>query len=90
MLDDVVRERARRMLAAALEAEVDTYLADLAEQRDQDGRRLVVRNGFHRPRQMATSAGAIEVKALRVNDKQTDPEIDERRRFSSATSWPWA
>jgi putative transposase len=49
LLDDVVWEGARRMLAAALEAEVDGYLADLAEKRDQDGRRLVVRNGYHRP-----------------------------------------
>jgi putative transposase len=51
------------MLAAALEAEVDGYLADLAEQRGEDGRRLVVRNGYHRARQVVTSAGAIEVKA---------------------------
>ena len=90
LLDDVVREGARRMLAAALEAEVDAYLADLADQRDQDGRRLVVRNGYHRPRQVATSAGAIEVKAPRVNDKRTDPATGERRRFSSAILPPWA
>ena len=48
LLDNVVREGARRMLATALEAEVDGYLAELADQRDQDGRRLVVRNGYHR------------------------------------------
>ena len=87
LLDDVVREGARRILAAALEAEVDAYLA---EQRDQDGRRLVVRNGYHRPRQVATSSGAIEVKAPRVNDRRTDPETGERKRFSSAILPPWA
>jgi hypothetical protein len=37
------------------------------------GRRLVVRNGSHQPRQLLTSAGAIEVTAQRVNDKRTDP-----------------
>jgi putative transposase len=90
LLDDVVREGARRMLATALEAEVDAYLVDLADQRGEDGRRLVVRNGYHRPRQVTTSAGAIEVKAPRVNDKRTDPVTGERKRFSSAILPPWA
>jgi hypothetical protein len=43
-LDELAREGARRMLAAALEAEVDAYLAAHAAERDEDGRRLVVRN----------------------------------------------
>ena len=46
LLDNVVREGARQMLAAALKSEIDGSLADLAEQRDQDGQRLVVRNGY--------------------------------------------
>ncbi len=50
LLDEVVREGARRMLAAALEAEVDAYLAELAAERDERGRRLVVRNGHAEPR----------------------------------------
>jgi putative transposase len=41
LIDEIVREGARRMLAAALEAEVNTYLAQLADQRDESGRRLV-------------------------------------------------
>ena len=90
LLDDVVREGARRMLAAALAAEVDVYLAELAEQRGEDGRRLVVRNGYHRPRQVATSAGTIEVKTPRVNDKRVDPGTGARKRFSSAILPPWA
>jgi hypothetical protein len=45
-----------------------------ADQVDEDGRRLVVRNGYHQPRMVVTSAGAEEVKAPRVNDKRTDPE----------------
>ena len=44
-LDAIVREGARRMLAAALEAEVDEYLAAHTAERDEQGRRLVVRNG---------------------------------------------
>jgi putative transposase len=49
-LDQLVREGARRMLAAALEAEVDAYLAAHAAERDEHGRRLVVRNGHARER----------------------------------------
>ncbi|MEU6803168.1 IS256 family transposase [Streptomyces neyagawaensis] len=48
LIDEIVREGARRMLAAALEAEINSYIAELADQRDDSGRRLVVRNGFHR------------------------------------------
>ena len=56
LLDDIVREGARRMLAAALEAEVDAYLTELAAERDERGRRLVVRNGHAEPRQEMTAA----------------------------------
>ena len=44
------------MLAAALEAEVDDYLAAYAAERDEAGRRLVVRNGHARQRQVTTAA----------------------------------
>jgi transposase-like protein len=88
-LDDIVREGARRMLAAALEGEVAAYIAAHAAERGEDGRRLVVRNGHARPRQVTTSAGAIEVTAPRVNDKRTDQATGERSRFSSAILPPW-
>ncbi|WP_405678691.1 IS256 family transposase [Streptomyces sp. NBC_01511] len=90
LIDDIVREGARRMLAAALEAEVNAYISELADQRDDSGRRLVVRNGFHQPRKVTTAAGAIEVKAPRVNDKRVDEATGERKRFSSAILPPWA
>jgi transposase-like protein len=77
------------MLAAALEAEVNAYIAELADQRDETGRRLVVRNGYHQPRKVTTAAGVVEVKAPRVNDKRVDAETGERKRFSSAILPPW-
>jgi hypothetical protein len=45
LIDEIVREGARRMLAEALQAEVDAYIARFAAERDENGRRLVVRNG---------------------------------------------
>jgi putative transposase len=89
LMDDIVREGARRMLAAALEAEVNQYIAELAGERDDAGRRLVVRNGHHRERTVTTAAGPIAVKAPRVNDKRVDGETGERKRFSSKILAPW-
>ncbi|MBD3147122.1 IS256 family transposase [Microbispora bryophytorum] len=90
LIDQVVREGARKMLAAALQAEVDAYINAFADERDEAGRRLVVRNGSHTPREILTAAGAIEVKAPRVNDKRIDEATGERRRFSSAILPAWA
>ena len=90
LIDEIVREGARRMLAEALQAEVDAYIAAHAAERDENGRRLVVRNGYHHSREVLTSAGALEVTVPRVNDKRTDPGSGERKRFSSAIVPPWA
>jgi putative transposase len=88
-LDEIVREGARRMLAAALEEEVAAYIAAHAGERDEDGRRLVVRNGRARPREVTTVAGAIEVRAPRVNDRRVDEATGERSRFRSSILPPW-
>jgi hypothetical protein len=90
VIDEIVREGARRMLAGALQAEVETYLAQFRHERDDNGHRLVVRNGYHQPREVLTSAGAVEVVAPRVNDKRVDAETGERCRFSSAILPAWA
>jgi transposase-like protein len=90
LIDEIVREGARRMLAEALAAEVDAYIAQFTAERDGNGRRLVVRNGYHQGREVLTSAGAIEVTVPRVNDRRTDPATGERQRFCSAILPPWA
>ena len=88
-LDQIVREGARRMLAAALEAEVDDYLVAHAAERDEQGRRLVVRNGHARPREVTTAAGAVAVRAPRVDDRRVDPASGQRTRFRSVILPPW-
>jgi putative transposase len=88
-LDAIVREGARRMLAAALEAEVDDYLAASAGERDERGRRLVVRNGHARERQVTTAAGAVAVRAPRVDDRRVDPVTGQRLGFRSVILPPW-
>ncbi len=88
-LDELAREGARRMLAAALEAEVDAYLAAHTAERDEGGRRLVVRNGHARQREVVTVAGAVQVQAPRVDDRRADPVTGERARFRSQSLPPW-
>jgi transposase-like protein len=72
-----------------LEAEVAAYLAAHAEEVDEHGRRLVVRNGRAQPREVLTSSGAIEVTAPRVDDKRVDEVSGQRKRFASAIVPPW-
>ena len=88
-LDEICREGARRMLAAALEAEVDAYVEGLADELDEVGNRLVVRNGHARPRTITTGAGRIDIRAPRVDDGRRDPETGDRMRFKSQLVPPW-
>jgi len=90
LLDEIVRDGARQMLAAALQAEVAAYIEQFGDQFDEDGRRLVVRNGYHYEREVLTAAGAVTVRAPRVNDRRVDPDSGERQRFSSAILPAWA
>jgi putative transposase len=90
LLDEIVRDGARAMLAAALRAEVAAYIDAHADEVDADGHRLVVRNGYHDQRTVLTSAGAVEVRAPRVNDRRIDAESGARQRFSSAILPAWA
>lgn len=90
LLDEIVRDGARQMLAAALRAEVAAYVEQFADQLDEDGRRLVVRNRYRHGREVLTAAGAVTVRAPRVNDRRVDPDTGERQRFSSAILPAWA
>ncbi|MFD8968181.1 transposase [Streptomyces sp. NPDC059568] len=89
LINESVREGARRMPTAVLEAEVNQYIAELAAETDKAGRRLIVPNGHHRPRTVITAAGPVRIRAPRVNDRHVDLETGKRRRFSSKILPPW-
>jgi len=69
-LDELAREGARRMIAVALRAEADAYVERFDDELDEDGRRLVVRNGRARERRVTVGSGTIPLRAPRVNDKR--------------------
>src|SRR5712691_7174158 len=89
-LDEICRRGAERMLAVALEAEVDVYLERHRKDRDERGRSLVVRNGHARTRSVLAGAGAIDVSAPRVNDRRVEEATGARRRFQSSILPPYA
>jgi putative transposase len=88
-LDELFREGARRMLAAALEAEVDAYLAAHAAERDERGRRLVVRNGHAPARTITSGVGQVEVVRPRVDDRRVDATTGARMQFRSMLLPRW-
>jgi putative transposase len=87
VLDEIVREGARKMLQSAIEAEVDVFLVQHADRRGEDGQRLVVRNGYLPSRELLTGAGSLEVKQPRVRDNS--PSSEDRLRFSSRVLPPY-
>ncbi len=80
VLTGILREGARKLLAQAIEAEVQDWIDSHARLVDAGGRRLVVRNGYSPEREIVTSLGPIAVQQPRVRDKR---QADEREKFSS-------
>ncbi len=83
----VLREGARRMLAQAVEAEVEAFLAAHAGLADDQGHRRLVRNGHAPARSIQTGIGSIEVRRPRVRDRGDGGS--EPIRFSSAILPPY-
>lgn len=88
VLTEILRHGAQQMLAAAIENEVAEYVIAHAQQRDDQGARLVVRNGHMPPRSILTGLGPVAVTRPRVNDKRVD-EDGRRCRFTSKILPPY-
>jgi putative transposase len=88
-LDELAREGARRMLATALEAEVAAYIEEHREERDEQGHRLVVRNGRAQARTVVFGSGAVEIQAPRVDDRRVDEQGQRCQRFTSEILPPY-
>ncbi len=69
-LDEIAREGARRLLVQALNLEVEEYLQQNINEVDENGHRLVVRNGVGKPRTVTVGSGSISVQAPRVDDRR--------------------
>jgi putative transposase len=78
VLEEILREGARKMLQVAIENEVEEFLSKYRE-RDASGRCLAVRNGFMPERKILTGVGPLSVRQPRIDDRklrahrQTEP-----------------
>ena len=86
-LDEIAREGAQRMLQSAIEEEVNEFLLAHDNRRDENGNRLVVRNGYLPAREVVTGAGKLRVEQPRVRDKSSD--VGSRVRFTSKILPPY-
>ena len=62
VLETTLREGARRRRQEALKLEVEEYSQRFQELRDDQGQRMVVRNGYHQERELVTGVGKVSVR----------------------------
>jgi len=89
-LTEIAREGARRMLAEALKAEADAFVASFADEQLEDGRQRIVRHGFGPERKIQTGIGALDVQRPKVRDRMATRDHAEKIRFTSNILPKWA
>jgi putative transposase len=87
-ITDVLRTGAKKLLAEALEAEIDSFLCQYRDLRDDQGRKRVVRNGHLPERDIQTGIGQVAVKVPRARDRDPDP-VSGPIRFKSSLLPPY-
>ena len=88
-LTAVLRSGARRLLAQAIEAEAEAFLAAMKGVRLADGRERLVRHGHGPERQVQTGVGPVAVRRVKLRDRGAG-DGTERIRFTSAILPRWA
>ena len=86
-ITEIIRQGARKLLAQALEAEIELFINQYADLRDELGRQRIVRNGYLPQREIQSGVGAVKVKAPRVRDRHTNPS--EKIHFNSSILPPY-
>lgn len=89
-LTAVLRNRARALLAQAIEAEVAEFLGKHAELKTEDGLQRVVRHGHLPKREVMTGIGPVTVRQPRVRDRGAASDAPERIRFTPTILPPYA
>ena len=84
LLDEIVRDRARQMPAAALQAEVTAYVEQCLGEVAEQGHRLVDRNGDHAERVVITAAGAVLIESAQARWRTVNAPRLVARRNSAA------
>jgi putative transposase len=83
----IIRQGARKLLAQALEAEIELFIAQYADLTEEMGRQRIVRNGYLPQREIQSGIGPVTVRAPRVRDRHEEPS--ERIHFKSSILPPY-
>ena len=83
-LTELLRTGVRKLIADAVEAELQIMLSQYADFKDDQGRQLVVRNGYLPEREIQTGIGQVTVKVPKIRDKSK-----QRIKFNSALLPPY-
>jgi hypothetical protein len=89
-LTTILRSGARQLLAQAIEAEIETFLATMKDQRLANGRERLVRHGFGPERVIQTGIGPVAVRRVKLRDRGAAETGAARIRFTSAILPRWA
>jgi len=87
-ITDILRQGARNLLTAALEAEIETFLKQYRGIPDDKGCQRIVRNGYLPEREIQTGIGQVSVRAPRIRDRNPD-SLNGRVRFRSSILPPY-
>lgn len=96
-LSELLRHGAQRMIRDAVEAELTSFLEEHAAERDEVGRRAVVRNGYQPAREVLTGIGAVEVQLPKTRDRTgagrcfrsmlLPPYLKKTKRLEAVIPW---
>ena len=96
-LSELVRHGARQIIRQAVEAELKVFLDEHAEDRDAQGRRAVVRNGYQPEREILTGVGTVTVRVPKTRDRASagryfrsellPPYLKKTRRLEAVIPW---
>jgi len=96
-LSDLVRDGAQRIIRQAVELELKGFLDTHASERDREGRRAVVRNGYQPEREVLTGVGPVTVQVPKTRDRTgagrcfrsalLPPYLKKAKRLEAVLPW---
>ncbi len=82
-LEQILHKGAQDMLQLAIEIEVQQYIEKHQKELDENGHRIVVRNGYLPERELLTGIGPVKVKQPRIDDRKLRKKSEGTEGFSS-------
>jgi putative transposase len=79
LLSTMLRDGAQRLVAQAVQAEFEEFLSRYSGDRVEDGRAVVVRNGFQPEREILTGLGPVGVRIPKARSRAEAPAVFHSR-----------